>query len=170
MARAITSLNPSLQFVVQMQADLSRNVGALAENIIIQSREPGTAQNATHGAVYLLHIPDPFMYDCSGIHKAICKSELRAHLEILRMRGTTVLILIADVIPDDVMNNSPVESIARLQDLLLLQKGNDCIFDVGQLTGLLESVAEPTDRIVVMNKSVSSEYPALAMELRIARS
>jgi hypothetical protein len=190
-AKALAARNPALRFVVQMREDATSkpkpgdsasacparqgqgSVSAPNNKLVVQRRAPGTPQHETSAAVYLLHIPDPFFCASSGAHAAVCTAELRAHLELLRANscsngtGTgTTLILIADVLPEASAPNAPVEAVARLQDVLLLQMGHEEAFDMTRLMGLLESVGEDTDRLTVVNQLSSPDHPIRAFELR----
>ena len=140
---------------------------ASSNKLIVQRRAAGTAQNETGATVYLLHIPNPFPYASSGVHAGVCTAELRAHFDLLLANAKGILILIADVLPESGTPNAPVEAVARLQDLLLLQMGHEKAFDMTRLMWLLESTArEDIGRLTVVNQLSSPDQPILALELR----
>ncbi|KND91132.1 hypothetical protein TOPH_04439 [Tolypocladium ophioglossoides CBS 100239] len=172
-AKALCDRNSALCYVVQMREDVkladstfSARQTESRRNLKVQRRAPRTAQTETSAAVYLLHMPDPFFCASSGAHADLCTAELRAHLDLLRVNGSATLILIADVLPESGSPGAPVEAVARLQDLLLLQMGHEVPFDTKRLMGLLESARQDADRITVVNRLSSPDHPVLALVLR----
>ncbi|GJC98600.1 hypothetical protein ColKHC_07426 [Colletotrichum higginsianum] len=134
----------------------------------IQSRAPGTTQNETNAAVYLLHVPDPFFYASSSAH-----AELRAHFDVLRTNETVTVILIADVVPQSGSRggrggspDGPAEARALLNDVLLLQAGHDVVFDMKRLEALSEFAREGADRVTVVNQLSSASHSLVAFVLR----
>jgi hypothetical protein len=134
--------------------------------LVIQRRAPGTLQNETSAAVYLLHLPDPSFCASSGAHAGVCAAELRAHFNLLCANEKVTLILIADVLPEPGTPDAAVEAVARLQDLLLFQMGHEEAFEMTRLMGLLEGVCDDKARLTVVNQLSSPDHPVVAFELR----
>ncbi|KAI3545129.1 O-methyltransferase [Colletotrichum abscissum] len=172
-AKALYSRSPSHWFVVQVREGIKQTESRLSSQRVnslswlkVQSRVPGTPQNETDAAVYLLHLPDPYFYGSSSEHAEICVAELRAHFDLLRINDKATLILIADVVPDTCGSS---EAEARLQDLLLLQLGHDVVFDLKRLKGLMEFAREDVDRITVVKQLSSSRHSLVAFLLRSSK-
>ncbi|TQN67602.1 Dothistromin biosynthesis regulatory protein aflJ, partial [Colletotrichum shisoi] len=173
-AKSLRSRNPSLHFVVQMHEGTERKTESACSSrrvetsswLEIQNRAPGTTQNETNAAVYLLHVPDPFFYASSRAHAEACVAELRAHFDRLRTNKTATVTLIADVVPErscsggdgDGSPGGPAEARARLNDLLLLQAGHDVVFDVKRLQALLGFAREGADKASVVNQLSSASH------------
>ncbi|TIC92485.1 Monodictyphenone cluster transcriptional coactivator mdpA [Colletotrichum higginsianum] len=175
-AKSLRSRNPSLHCVVQMhEGTKQKSEPAYSSQRIetsswleIQSRAPGTTQNETNAAVYLLHVPDPFFYASSSAH-----AELRAHFDVLRTNETVTVILIADVVPQSGSRggrggspDGPAEARALLNDVLLLQAGHDVVFDMKRLEALSEFAREGADRVTVVNQLSSASHSLVAFVLR----
>ncbi|KAG9239835.1 hypothetical protein BJ878DRAFT_530573 [Calycina marina] len=172
-AKALAARNAALRFVVQMRdikqsdAIFSARQVSSSEKLIVQRRAPGDPQNERSAAVYLLHMPDPFLFASSVAHTEVCTAELRIHFDLIRAKGDGNLILIADVLQDPDTPTATAEAVAALQDLLLLQIGHKEAFDMARLMELLECMHLDPTRLTIINQLSSPDYPILMFKLRV---
>ncbi|KAM0794061.1 hypothetical protein BDR22DRAFT_895535 [Usnea florida] len=142
----------------------------LTSRITLQHRTLGAPQPVDDAAVYILHLPDPFLSPPSSTTvSAQITAELRAHCSVLRPNSAAALVLVARLVPDAPGTmDADVESLARMHDLCLLQMTNGRALETAQLLELVDSVRDGAGRgLVVVNRLASRRHYIVALEVQM---
>ncbi|OJJ97036.1 hypothetical protein ASPACDRAFT_6036, partial [Aspergillus aculeatus ATCC 16872] len=165
--RAMTLANryPTLRFIIQIHLPSSASGSGKDEakydrtrairshsQITVQYRTPGTPQQIQDAAVYIINFPLPFPGVSSCSISAQLETELRAHLQALRLSPAATLVLTAPALPERGARGTEVAVLTRIRDLSFLQLANDREPEISELINLLNGVGDSEGRFVVVKK------------------
>lgn len=125
----------------------------------MQSRAPASTQIIKDAAVYILRLTE-----ASTLREQLL-AELRAHLQVLRGNGSTMIIELPFV-PEPGSVDTNVEISARLWDLSRSQLTNENDLAVGDLESVINSVQDGSGKLVVVNKLRSRSSTTLAVGIK----
>ncbi|RAH39763.1 uncharacterized protein BO95DRAFT_477674 [Aspergillus brunneoviolaceus CBS 621.78] len=180
--RAMTLANryPTLRFIIQIHLPSSASGSGKDEakydrtrairshsQITVQYRTPGTPQQIQDAAVYIINFPLPFPGVSSCSISAQLETELRAHLQALRLSPAATLVLTAPALPERGARGTEVAVLTRIRDLSFLQLANDREPEISELINLLNGVGDSEGRFVVVKKVKSTaNNGAIGLELK----
>ncbi|KAK5690387.1 hypothetical protein LTR97_012255 [Elasticomyces elasticus] len=148
LADALAENFPSLRFIVQTptEGDCLNGPAACSERITMQRKTPNGQQLVKDALVYIIRIPTlgPAPYPQ-------LRSELKAHLPILRGNPSATLIVAPPLLPEPGSVDPSVESLARLRDLSNLQFTSECKMELSELITVINSVRDDSGRLVAAN-------------------
>lgn len=146
----------SLRFVVQLPApdasfdeylaSSSELLGPAKDRITMQRKTTPGLQTVQDASVYLLRFTTLGSAPYSQL-----RTELKAHLPLLRIAPSTTLIVAPPLLPEPGSVDPSVESLARLRDLFNLQLTNECEMELSELIAVINSVNDESGRLVVAN-------------------
>ena len=93
-------------------------------------------------------------------------AELQAHVPVLRLNTSAVLVLLARLLPEPGTVDSHVESIVRLRNLALNQLANEQEIETLDVVEIINSVRDSIGRLVLVNKRRSRDNATVAFEVR----
>lgn len=164
--KALASLYPQLQFIVQTSEPGAKKGEHYCPRIAIQQRVPGALQTIHDAAVYILRLPSPSHEMPSHAVPAHIIAELRAHLGMVRTSNFTLLVLTPRLVPESGTVDPDVEMLARLRDLSLLQLANDREMETFELMDLINSVRDSKGQLMIVNKLQARNTANIALEVR----
>lgn len=154
---------PTTGTAILMPGDMQQQ---LVSSITVQQRTPGTRQSISNAAVYIIHLPLPMPGVPSYILPAQILAELQAHVPVLRLNTSAVLVLLARLLPEPGTVDSHVESIVRLRNLALNQLANEQEIETLDVVEIINSVRDSIGRLVLVNKRRSRDNATVAFEVR----
>jgi hypothetical protein len=137
-----------------------------ASNITIQHRPLTASQLILDASIYILHLPQPSPITPFAVLTPLIATELRVHLDVLRVNPTATLILTPRLLPEPASVDPDAEATARLRDLALLQLANEREIGLEEWIAILNSVSDNMGRLVVVNKIRSRESTSVLLEVR----
>lgn len=184
-AISLATLCPSLQFIIQSYPEafdvgpnsISARIASgpnvavdvpqqFASRIILQQRAPASIQSVKDAAIYLLRLPvaSPSFHLNSVLSRAA--SELSAHVNVLRAKPASRLIMVAFELPAPGTVDVNAEAAARLRDLSMLQLANGGHAERSELIDVLNRVRDSSGALVLMNEIRSQNTSFVAYEVR----
>jgi predicted amino acid dehydrogenase len=127
--------------------------------VIVVDRVPGTRQNATDAALYILHLQSP-------PHNNLL-AELQAHLGVLGANGGIMLILTDRLLPKPgSITDVGAEAVARSRDLTLLQLANESEMEMSELLKMIDSTRDSGGKLVVTQRLTSRNNLVAALVVK----
>jgi hypothetical protein len=157
-ALALLRWNPSLRLTLQKHGivpEIDNSHGRLT----VQTRAPASTQNVRNAAVYILQLTDVLTLQEQLL------AELKAHLEVLRGDGSTLIIALPSV-PEPGSVHPEVEITARSWDLARSQLNNESDLEISDLENVINSVQDGSGKLVVVNKLRSQSSTTLALAIK----
>lgn len=158
-----STLPSAATLVATMPIDKQVHVNS---RIIIQQRTPGTPQIAGGAAIYILRLPVPSPTSQQDQILSRINVELRVHLDVLRASPTSMLIVVARLLPEPKTVDPSVEAVARSRDMLLHQLSNQRELGMQELVNIVNNVRDSVGRLVMIKKLIDHHSPIVALEVR----
>jgi hypothetical protein len=157
--------HPALHFVVQVSDYDPEDSGLVNDRITIQKRQPGTPQTVTDAGVYLLRLP-PRISGVPGFASSLIKSELQAHLGVLRSNNA-MLVLTAHLLGELEALDAEVEANTRARELSMLQLANESeMVEMSELADMIESSGNEMGRLIIVSKCRSRKSGMVAVGVK----
>ena len=130
-----------------------------------QNRQPVTSQTVSGAAVYLLHLPSPAA-GISGSISSVMKSEMQAHVNVLR-NTSAILVLLTTSAEGSDSAGSDIGAGGLVRDLSLLQLTNENrSMHMTEMSDIIQSIGDDTGRMSIVSKFQSRRSGLVAIGVR----
>ncbi|BCS19611.1 uncharacterized protein APUU_20043S [Aspergillus puulaauensis] len=183
----LAALAPAVQFIVQTSSPSNGHSGlmtgsdggnggpswmtshlpaSIGNRVTVQTRPAAASQTVLGAALYILRIPSP----SPGLSWATIRSqtilELQAHLQVLRARSSSRLMLTVLVIPPPGTIDQGTDAMVRVRELSLLQLTNERLPSKTEIIDLVTSIRDLAGGLVLSREIYAQASAATGLEVK----
>ncbi|PCG94842.1 Hypothetical protein PENO1_076300 [Penicillium occitanis (nom. inval.)] len=165
---ALIDQYPTLHFTVQLHPTYQRKSRTRHSRIDVHHRVPDSPQ-PIQAEVYILNFPVPEPDGSSTSVLEQIRTELVAHVRVLRLTQAAKLVLITPFLSErEAVGVCPDTALlSRIRDLSFLQLAGERVLEISEVISLLNGVGDLDGRLILVNKVMSASVAGIvALEFK----